>query len=240
MSHLQPTRSVSIRPGGSAVPGSRRSWDADLVGGDDLEPVDWDSRVNEYMDALDLPDEVRDLFATKLDETAEALALVADIDLEVARTKTVGAMAGAYGMVTDTIPLTLDDDRVTALLASDGDGSDPSDTDLVLARLAILHDELVRPTVADPTGGPDAETGEGPDGSVGSLPAPDPGEQPTGAAYGAADVPENAKDVVDWIADGINDEDCEARAWAALELETRRDGDPRKTVMAAIEAATGG
>lgn len=236
MSHLQPTRSVTIRPGGSAIPGSRRSWDDDLT--EDLTPIDWDSRVTDYMDALDLPDEVRDLFATKLDETAEGLALVAGIDLEVARTKTVGALAGAYGMVTDTIPLTLDDDRVTALLASEADGSDPDDTDLVLARLAILHDELVRPP-DDPTG-PDAETGEGPDGSVGSLPAPDPGEQPTGAAYGAADVPENAKDVVDWIADGINDEDCEARAWAALEAETRRDGDPRKTVMAAIEAATGG
>jgi hypothetical protein len=72
----------------------------------------------------------------------------------------------------------------------------------------------------------------------GNVEAPDPEEDATVPDY-HDDVPEKAGDVVAWIGEAEDSDDAEARARAALEVERQRDGDMRKTVVAAIESATG-
>lgn len=76
-------------------------------------------------------------------------------------------------------------------------------------------------------------SGPGPSGTVVdgehvASPAGDARSTPT-----ADDVPDGAADVVGWIADAVGDERV-ARAEAAWEAESARDGDPRKTVQAAV------
>ncbi len=210
MSHLAPTKSVQISPGGSAISGTRGTW------GSNLPPVeDWDQRVTAYADSLELEPDARDGFTARLDETVEALALVAGIDLEVARTKVVGAIAGAHGMVTDTIPIHLDQASIDDALAT-WEITDPTETDTVMARLSLLHLQLV-------------------DGQAPGL--PEDVEVHVGqVAYTLDSVPTTAKDVVAWIGEADSDDDRRARAQAALEVENERGDDQRATVTTAIGA----
>lgn len=154
-------------------------------------------------------------------EVGDALAAVADITPEDAHLRVAHAVLGGdAGQVTDLVPLDLDGRAAETLAATIDTGEGGDERDRALARLAVLHHELVRPPAA-----------------------PVDSDEPTNAergAYGPVDVPDKAQDVIDWIQAGHDPQDQEARAWAAYEAESTRDGDPRKTVMAAIEAATGG
>ena len=77
MSHLTPHRSVTITPGGSPIPGSNVAYDRSPVEPD----TSWEATVASLASTLTLDDGVADQFATKVDQTAESLALVAGIDL---------------------------------------------------------------------------------------------------------------------------------------------------------------
>lgn len=224
MSHLAPTRSVRVTRGGAALGPTQPAVPT-------IPDTSWDGLIGDLATALGFADPTE--FATKVDEVVEALALIASVDIEVARTSTRAALLGDTGMVTGLIPIDLTPARVDEVLAVWLD-EPASDGDQLMGRLAILHDELVRPP-ADPVA-PDAEAGEGSDGSVGSL---------LGAAPAAVDVvPTNAVAVANWIAAADSDDTIPEtpahRARLALEVEQARDGGLRKTVMAAIEAATGG
>lgn len=209
MSHLRPTQSVRITRGGAAIPGTRTSTAAAL----EVEP--WDDRVRAYAAAIGIDDQdVLDGFTTRLDETIEGLALTAGLDIEVARTKIVGAIAGATGMVTDLVDVDLSDTAIQGALA-DWDIEEPDAGDVALARLSQLYLTIVLGTAAS----------DEPDVHVGQV------------AYALDVVPPNAKDVIAWIAEGDTADDKRARAQAAQEAETGRAEGPRTTVTAAIDDA---
>lgn len=242
MSHLRPHTTVRMRPGGSAVPGTRRSLDNP----DPLDLDDWDTRVRDFARAAGADE---DLFAGQLDDTVEAYALRYDTDIDVARTRLVAALAGAHDMATDGTDLDLAEENLRGLLAT-WEITEPSDGDLVTARLALLHEQLVAQPEPSPaegegnakevTASPD-EAGETPDAPPAEGVDPAPGDQvPATLEYTLNSVPEKAHAVADWIRAADGDQDAHARARAALEVEQARpEADRRTTVLAAIEAVLG-
>lgn len=243
-----PHSAVTITGGGSAIPGTRRSLSDAYDMAVEPEPVDWDTRVAQYAEALGIDDEVRLEFATTLDETVETFAGAAQVDLDLARTRVVAALAGTTGMVTELVPVDMSDELIEAALAA-WEISEPDDGDLAIARLAVLRSGLEQLPADDAEDDSEASSGSDQSEDDESSDAAEPGddEQPTDTpapspapkvAYTADDVPKNAADVVAWISDAHNSDDSVARATVAAEVEEGRP-EPRTTVQAAIDAVLG-
>lgn len=210
MSHLQPTRSVSIRPGGSGIEGTRRAY-GDV---DDLLPEleEWGTRVERLADELAVEDpDAREAFAVRLDEAVDAAALLHGLDVEVVRTKVLGALRGVHGMVED-LGVLIDDDVLADAMAP-WDIDEPGAGDLALARLAVIHTQI--------------STLAGAQQVVGQV------------GYTLDAVPDKAEDAAKWIRDGDTDDDRRARAQAAQEVEAGRSKQ-RSTVTDAIAGVLGG
>lgn len=226
MSHLTPSRTVRITPGGSAITGSTpaatpvehdTSWDALIQ-----------SLADRLVEAIELPASVGPDIVAQIDAVVEVVATLAAVDQEVARTRVRGALLGSPSMLTEIVPVNLDDATTDAHIAGE-----PTVEKRILARLLVLHGDLVAP-VPDPTS--DGTVGEGEGGSADPLPETAPGQ----VAYRPDAVPETAKDVVQWIGAADTPDDRRARAQAALEVEQERDGAQRTSVEKAIAGVLGG
>lgn len=226
MSHLTPRRTVRITPGGSAITGAH-------VAETPIEhDTSWDALVRSLADrlveALNLPEFAVSDIVDQINGVVDVVAVLADVDQELARTRVRGALLGSPSMLTEIVPVNLDDDHVDSFIAGD-----VTVERRIVARLLVLHRDLVAP-VPDPTS--DGTVGEGEGGSANPLPETVPGQ----FAYTLDSVPENAKDVVSWIGDADTADDRRARAQVALEVEQERTGGTRATVEKAIAGVLGG
>jgi hypothetical protein len=235
VSHLTPHRSVTITAGGAAATaGPQPPYEPD---------TSWDGLIADLAQALGLEATAGAEFVGKVDGVVEAI-VETGFDLEVARTSVRGALMGNVGMLRGAgCAVDLSDARVAELLGTWVDGDSPvstSEADQVVARLALLHTDLVEPEATTP--GPDDQVGEGEGGSATPLPEPDPaGELVVGqVAYMLDAVPTLAKDVVVWIGAADDADDRRARAQAALEVEQDRTGPARPSVDKAIAGVLGG
>lgn len=225
MSHLTPRRTVRITPGGGAVP-------PPAPGVPTVHDPSWGGLIADLARALDLDGDVAGTFAQRVDETVEAFAHHAQVEVEVARTRVRSALLGNTAMLDDLVDVDLSDARVVDLLGT-WDQAPGTDGDRVLARLSLLHTDLV---------GPGEPAGEGAGGSARPLPAPGPApDVHVGqVAYTLDAVPTTAKDVVLWIGEADTADDRRARAQAARDVEQERGGTPRTSVAKAIDAVLGG
>lgn len=227
MSHLTPTRTVRITPGGSAITG-------DHIAETPIEhDTSWDALVQSLADRLVEALELREFaghdLVQEINAVVDVVTVLADVDQEVARTRVRGALLGSPAMLTEIVPVNLDDEHIESRIAGD-----VTVEKRILARLLVLHGDLVAP-VPDPTVRDDT-VGEGEGGSADPLPETAPGQ----AAYTLDSVPENAKAVVLWIGDADTADDRRARAQAALEVEQARTGGQRTSVEKAIAGVLGG
>lgn len=227
MSHLTPRRSVRITPGGSAITGTPvaptpvehdTSWEALIQ-----------SLADRLVEALELPRSVGPELVDQIDRVVDVVVALAQVDQEVARTRVRGALLGSPAMLTGIVPVNLDDEHIDSHIVGD-----VTVERRILARLLVLHGDLVAP-VPDPIVGDDT-VGEGEGGSADPLPETVVGQ----VAYTLDAVPENAKDVVSWIGDADTADDRRARAQAAREVEQARTGGTRATVEKAIAGVLDG
>ncbi len=228
MSHLTPTRSVRITRGGSAVNASV------TVGEPVSHDTSWDALVRSLADRLVEALDLTDISAStgivdQVDAVVAVVATLADVDQEVARTRVRGALLGSPAMLTEIVPVNLDDEHIESHITGE-----VTVEKRILGRLLVLHGDLVAP-VPDPTVGDDT-VGEGEGGSADPLPETAVGQ----VGYTLDAVPRNAKDVVLWIGEADTDDDRRARAQAALEVEQGRAGGRRVSVHEAIAGVLDG
>ncbi len=227
MSHLTPTRSVRITRGGSAVNPSV------TVGEPVAHDTSWDALVRSLAErlaeALELANFAAFEIVDQINGVVDVVATLADVDQEVARTRVRGALLGSPAMLTEIVPVNLDDEHIESHITGE-----VTVEKRILARLLVLHGDLVAP-VPDPTAGDDT-VGEGEGGSADPLPETAVGQ----VAYTLDTVPRNAKDVVLWIGEADTEDDRRARAQAALEVEQGRAGGRRISVHEAIAGVLDG
>lgn len=228
MSHLTPHRHVRITPGGGAAPTTTAV---------PAPPPDtsWQGLIADLASALGLEGPEAADFAVKVDDVAAVVAGAGD--LEVARTRVRAALFGNVAMLTEHAAVDLSDARVDELLASWDQPTD-LESDRVVARLALMHTDLVEPDLPP---GLDETVGEGSGGSAVPLPETEPDIAVGQVGYSLDEVPATAKGVIVWIGNATTDDDRRARAQAAHEVEEQRQPDDRrKSVLEAIAGVLDG